>query len=180
MVWQDTRFSTPRSVTNPRKVDPIFLIDEIAFAQSTDGGHRWSKPIKINKTPTNIPFANRQAFLPAVGVAADGTVAVTYYDFRNNDPTSGKLETDYFAVFYQPGVGRITDPNAWGPELRLTDESFDMHLAPEVEGGQLSPSGFFLGDYTGLTTVGNEFVAAFSQSSGQDPANVFFCRFSLR
>jgi hypothetical protein len=180
VVWQDTRFSTPRPVTDPHNVNPTFLIDEIAFSQSTDGGRSWSQPIKINKTLTNIAFANRQAFLPAVAVAADGTVAVTYYDFRNNDPTSGQLGTDYFVVFHQPGIGRITDPNAWGPELRLTDETFDMHLAPEVEGGELSPSGFFLGDYTGLTTVGNEFVAAFSQSSGQDPANVFFCRFGLR
>jgi len=179
VVWQDTRFSTPRHSHDPRQVDPTLLIDEIAFAASTDGGHSWSKPIKINQTPTHIPLAHRQAFLPAVSVAADGTVAVTYYDFRHNDPQSGKLGTDYFAVFYQPTAGRITDPESWGPELRLTDATFDLHLAPGVEGGQLSPSGFFLGDYTGLTTVGNEFVAAFAQASGQESANVFFCRFSL-
>ena len=42
--------------------------------------------IKVNKTPTNIPIGNQQAFTPSVDVAADGTVAVTYYDFRNNTP----------------------------------------------------------------------------------------------
>ena len=52
----------------------------------------------MNQTPTTIPIGNQQAFTPSVDVAADGTVAVTYYDFRNNTPTPATLPTDYFVV----------------------------------------------------------------------------------
>ena len=31
-------------------------------------------------------------------MAADGTVTVTYYDFRNNTASPATLDTDYFAV----------------------------------------------------------------------------------
>jgi hypothetical protein len=53
-------------------------IDEILFSQSTDGGLSWSGPVKINKTPTDIPAGDQQAFTPTVKVASDDTVGVTY------------------------------------------------------------------------------------------------------
>ena len=90
-VWQDARFSG-------------FSHDEIAFSRSTDGGSSWSAPIKINKTPTNIPAGNRQAFTPTVRVAADGTIGVTYYDFRNNTDDAATLPTDYFIVHCHPSL----------------------------------------------------------------------------
>src|SRR5262249_23978126 len=71
-VWADGRFSG-------------FAHNDIAMSMSTDGGLIWSDPIKVNQTPTNIPAGNQQAFTPNVAVAANGTVAVGYYDFRNND-----------------------------------------------------------------------------------------------
>ena len=55
----------------------------------------------MNKTPTSIPVGNQQAFTPSVDVAADGTVAVTYYDFRNND-AAAPLWTDYWIVHCHP------------------------------------------------------------------------------
>ena len=70
VVWQDASFSG---------------VDEIALSMSTDNGHTWSLPIKVNQTPRSSTPANQQAFVAGVHVAADGTVAVTYYDFRNND-----------------------------------------------------------------------------------------------
>ena len=151
-VWQDARFSG---------------VDEVAFAQSTDGGFTWSTPIKINKTPTNIALGNRQAFTPSVDVAADGTIAVTYYDFRNND-AGADLKTDYFVVHCHPSTG-CTNPANWGNEIRLTNASFDMRQAPFARG-------FFVGDYEGLASDGNDFVAFFSQPHGSDPSSVFFRR----
>jgi len=156
-VWQDARFSN-------------FSYDEIAFAMSTDGGFTWTAPIKINQTPTNVPPGNRQAFTPSVHVAGDGTVGVTYYDFRNNttDPTT--LPTDYFLVRCQPSVTVSCATTAdWDHETRLTDASFDMRKAPVARG-------FFLGDYEGLGSAVNAFVAFFSMPHGADPASVFFRR----
>ena len=163
-VWQDARFSNNGNFSNPS-----LLIDEVAFSMSTDGGFTWSTPIKINKTPTNIALGNRQAFTPSVDVSADGTLAVTYYDFRNN--TSGvDLKTDYFVIHCHPSAGCTNSAN-WGNEIRLTNTSFDMRQAPLARG-------FFVGDYEGLASDGNDFVAFFSQPHGSDPSSVFFRRVS--
>ena len=161
-VWQDSRFSN-----NGNFSDPSLLIDEIAFAMSTDGGFTWSAPVKVNQTPTAIARGNRQAFTPSVTVAADGTIAVTYYDFRHND-SGADLKTDYFVIHCHPSAG-CTNSGNWGNEIRLTNTSFDMRQAPLARG-------FFVGDYEGLASDGNDFVAFFSQPHGSDPASVFFRR----
>jgi hypothetical protein len=126
-------------------------IDGVAFTESLDGGFTWTTPVKINQTPTNIPQLDQQAFIPTVAVAADGTVGVTYYDFRNN--TGGPtLPTDYWFVPGTPdGSGNIT----WGNEVRLTNKSFDFERAP------FSKYGKFLGDYQGRATAGNDFLEFF-------------------
>lgn len=156
-VWEDARFSG-------------YAYNSIALAMSTDGGNTWSAPIKINQTPTDIPPGNQQAFTPAVHVAADGTVGVTYYDFRNNDG-GPDLKTDYFAAHCHPTtMDACADPANWDVEQRLTDAPFDMRQAP-VAGG------FFVGDYEGLDAVGDDFGAFFSQTEADDPASVFFRRF---
>jgi hypothetical protein len=158
-VWQDSRFSN-----NGVFSDPALLIDEIAFSQSLDGGLTWSVPIKVNQTPTGIALADRQAFVPSVDVAADGTVGVTYYDFRNNTTAAGAL-TDHFIVHCHSAC---TSPGSWGNEVRLTTTSFDITKAP------LTGSGFFLGDYVGLASSGNDFVAFFAQAgSATDPSSIF-------
>jgi len=155
-VWMDARFSGGQH-------------DSIAFAQSLDGGFAWSGPIKVNATPTGIPSGNQQAFTPSVHVAADGTVAVTYYDFRNND-AAADLKTDYFVVHCHPLTATACAAAAnWGNEKRLTDTSFDMRQAPFAVG-------FFVGDYEGLASDGPDFLAFFSQPHGFDPSSVFFRR----
>lgn len=80
-VWMDGRFSGG-------------AYNDIALAMSDDGGRTWTAPVRVNQTPTDIPAADRQASYPSVAVAADGTVAVTYADFRFNTVARG-LPTDY-------------------------------------------------------------------------------------
>lgn len=155
-VWQDARFSG-------------FARDEIAFAMSTDGGFTWSAPTKINQTPAGIRSGNRQAFTPSVHVSADGTVGVTYYDFRN-DTAALPLLTDYFIVHcHESATVSCANAANWEVEVQLTDVSFDMRQAPLARG-------FFTGDYEGLTASVNKFGALFSQPHGSDPSSVFFRR----
>jgi len=155
-VWQDARVNDGGA-------------DGIALSRSTDGGLSWSPRVKVNKTPTNIPIGNQQAFTPSVDVAADGTVAVTYYDFRNNT-NAAPLPTDYWVVHCHPGVASTcTNASEWGNEVRLTDASFDMRQAPFA-------LGFFTGDYEGLASAGNDFGAFFGQTHGTDPGSIFFRR----
>jgi hypothetical protein len=147
LAWQDDRFLTA-TCTTPTGTIPI---DGIAFSQSTDGGVTWSAPIMINKTPANATNPCRQqAFVPAVVVASDGTVVVTYYDFRKDTNTPAGFEgTDYFAVFCASNCGKSS--GSWGNEVRLTDKSFNILYAPVARG-------HFLGDYMGLAANGADLV----------------------
>ena len=143
---------------------------DIAFTMSTDRGSSWSLPIPVNKAPMNIPVANRQAFIPAVAVAADGTIGVTYYDFRFNDPQPG-LPTDYWLVQCHPSPSvSPANPSNWGNEIRLTSRSFDLEKAwaPFLS--------YFIGDYETLTAIGNDFVTVFGQVDGDNVTSIFFRR----
>src|SRR5215211_8351201 len=152
VVWQDLRFG-PRS--------------SIAFSQSLDGGLTWSSPIKVNQTPPadpGEPAGNNQAFTPMVQVLDDGTVAVSYYDFRNNTADGGATTpTDAFVVHCHAAC---SDPASWGSETRVTDASFDSRKAPVARG-------FFLGDYEGLGSDGTAVFPFFAMTHGTDPASVF-------
>jgi hypothetical protein len=156
-VWVDARFNG-------------FQYNATAFSQSTDGGLTWSAPIQVNKTPTNIPLGNQQTITPNVAVANNGTVGVTYFDFRNPDNIASGLPTDYWIVF-GPGNQNLTNPSNWGGEQRMTDASFNIELAP-------FDNGYFLGDYMSLTAGGhdpNSFGALFTQAvSTADPTSEFF------
>jgi hypothetical protein len=156
-VWEDGRFSG-------------FQYNDIAFSMSNDGGVTWSEPIRINHTPLNLLPANRQAFLPSVAVAADGTIGASYYDFRFNDASPGAL-TDYWLVHCHPSAATpAASATSWVNELRLTDISFDIETAPDPG------LGYFVGDYEGLATVGTDFLATWAQPIGADLDSVFFRR----
>jgi hypothetical protein len=151
-VWQDARFNNMEA-------------DAIAFSQSTDGGFTWSAPIKVNATPTGIPIENQQAFTASVHVADDGTVGVTYYDFRNNT-AGGGTDTDHWLVHCHANctnVANWSENHVAGP--------FDSRRAPDA-------GGFFLGDYVGLDNVGNTFTPFFTQTTATDPANEYYAKVS--
>jgi hypothetical protein len=152
VVWQDSSFG-PRS--------------SIALTRSTDGGLTWSTPIKVNATPTNIPLGNQQAFTPMVSVRSDSTVAVSYYDFRNNTADGGATTpTDAFIVHCHAATEDCTSPSSWDEEIQTTNTSFDSRQAPVARG-------FFLGDYEGLGTDGTNFFPFFAISSSADHASIF-------
>lgn len=135
---------------------------------SSDAGLTWSIPIQVNQTPNSVPAIDRQAFSPTIAVAADGTVGVSYYDFRNNTAAPGAT-TDYWLAYAPAGT---TSSNAWG-EMRLTTTSFNLEQAPTRFGGDT-----WLGDYEGLAAAGNDFVAAWAMPDGSAVAqeSVFFRR----
>ena len=95
----------------------------------------------------------------------DGTVTVTYYDFRNNTEESSLL-TDAFAIHCHSATEDCSEASSWGDEVRLTNDSFDMKQAPFANGS-------FVGDYEGLDTDGTNFFPFWSMPAGGDPANIF-------
>ena len=84
------------------------------------------------------------------------------------------------AWFYVTGPATFRSPEKALPlalkavELGQTNHteyaSFDFETAPDFF------TGYFLGDYFGLATAGNDFLAVFGQTHGADPASIFFRR----
>ena len=135
IVWQD-------------HADNPFGDDLIMLSYSDDGGESWSAPQKINQTPSGT-FTD-QAFEPTVHVNDDGVVAVSYYDFRNDESGDGELTTDHWIVHSHDGGASWTEDHLAGP--------FDMHKAPYARG-------YFVGDYQGLDSQGSAFRALFTLAS---------------
>jgi hypothetical protein len=155
-VWEDGRFSN-------------FQYNDIAFSMSSDGGFTWSAPIRINQTPFNSAPLNRQAFYPVIAVGLDGTIGVTYYDFRFNTAAPG-VPTDYWLVKCHPSdAAPATNPANWGNEVRLTTTSFNLEALPFVI------DGFWFGDYLGLAPAGEGFISAFG-AVDQDGITSIFAR----
>lgn len=140
VAWQDARFSGGRR-------------DGIAFTQSGDGGQNWTAPVEINGDPAV------QAFTPAIAVSSDGTIGVTYYDFRANTVDPSTLPADAWLTVSNDGLN-WNEQQIAGP--------FDLDFAPDAEG-------LFLGDYEGLATAGSDFVPFFVQTENNrgDPTNVY-------
>jgi BNR/Asp-box repeat len=147
VVWQDARFSGGAR-------------DGIAASQSSDGGLTWSAPVQINGDPL-VP-----AFTASVHVRRDGTVGVTYHDFRSNTADPATLPTDTWLVRSRDGV-------TWR-ESRVS-KPFDMAKAP-VAGG------LFIGDYQGLVSIGPVFIPFYAKTTAGDDTsnrNDVFSHFAL-
>jgi len=113
-------------------------------ARSGDGGDTWSTPVSVDRDPSV------QAFLPTVSVNDDGTVGVLYYDFSNDVLEDEPLSTDVHLALFDHNL-------VFQDERRLTSESFDMRQMVLT-----GDRGYFPGDYVGLDSARNDFVAAFT------------------
>ncbi|MDJ0951173.1 MAG: sialidase family protein [Alphaproteobacteria bacterium] len=153
-VWQDSRFTG---------------FDQIAYAVSKDGGDTWSPTVRINQTPaTPANPLRQQAFIPSVEVTRSGAVAITYYDFRNDEDGTREL-ADHFMIICEDDDD-CDDPDEFEEEIRLTNESFDYREAAQTGGG------LFLGDYVGLEASRSDFLTFFQQSFPVKDADGFFRR----
>jgi hypothetical protein len=148
VVWCDSFGSTK---TNGK------VHSTMVFTQSTDGGLTWSPLARIDKS------GDSRAFVPSIAVASDGTVGVTYYDFRSNTPAPGAL-TDQWIVHCHPGLADCTDPANWTENHVFGP--FDLENAATA-------GGYFLGDYEGMTSVGTSFLPFFAAPTATDPDNTY-------
>ena len=117
--------------------DPLVArgFPRIVLSASVDEGITWSPSVQINRTPSNIPIGNQQAFWNSMTIANDGSVVIAYYDFRNwtgggiNDP----LQTDVWMDIYE----EVSDPHGGSTglglnflkEIRLTSTSYDARIS---------------------------------------------------
>ena len=150
VVWQDSRF-TGR--------------EQVALSKSEDGGLTWSPTKRVSTVG-----GTNQAFTPMVRVAdddgdadTDGTVAVTYYDFRNDSAATPGLTTNTWII-------RSTDGGDTFPAANeeAVGAPYDMRQAPDA-------LGYFVGDYEGLDWAGGGlkpgFKPFFVRSNDAMPTN---------
>jgi len=140
VAWEDGRFSG-------------LTVDGIAFTKSVDGGKTWAAPVQVNQAP------QARAFSAAIGVADDGTVAISYYDLRNDTADPSLLLANYWCIHSRDGGNTWSESAVSGP--------FNYLNAPlETFGNSL-----FLGDYQGLVASGKTFFTLFPVTNPTDGPN---------
>ena len=126
--------------------------NQIQLVRSTNRGRTWSAPTRVNGDPA-VP-----AFTPSIAVAENGDVGVTYYDVRTLQPGNTTTLPTSTWLTVSPRGGRHFDRE------RQIAPVFDFLQAPQA-------GGYFIGDYQGLTTVGNQFRAMFVTTNSGQPNN---------
>jgi hypothetical protein len=120
--------------------------DTNVYVTHSNGGVNWSKPVQVNDDGLGA-----YQFFPAIAVAPNGTVGLTFYDTRS-DPLNH--QTDQYFSFSVDG-GRT-----WSANTKVT-------TAPSDETGPHDPNQY--GDYEGLAAgATGVFVDAWTDSRARD------------
>lgn len=122
--------------------DPGSGLDQSFITTSSNGGATWSTPSLVNSD------TSQSAYTPAVQVAPDGTVGVTYYQM-DSAPTVGDEPTELF-IQKSTTPGSSTSPPTFGAPTQLGTE-FNGLAAPWA-------LGYFLGDYEALGANSSGFI----------------------
>ncbi len=123
-------------------------VTNIAVARSHDGGNSWQVAARVNDRGF---MKRRDCFMPAISVAPDGRIDLTWYD-RRNDPDNLRAEL-YYSYSIDGG-------KTWQPNVRLSD-SFD----PTAGYPRMSPK---IGEYhASFSTVDELRIAYTGTYNGQ-------------
>lgn len=107
---------------------------DVLFSRSTDNGRTWSAPVRVNDDP---PGDGANQFQPALAVAPDGVISVSFFDTRV-DPAHQRIDV-FLAQSRNGGVSFL-------PNVRVTTTSFDPAVDAPLDGSGAQ----FIGDYQGL------------------------------
>lgn len=161
-------------------------VSNVLLTASFDGGMTWSTPIQVNDNQSPV-----DEFQPNLAAAANGTVAVNFYDRRLACPAAETAEAvaaglaldrvnpnfpgtpPYGAAnycintsiqFYKPGLAPI------GHNIRISQHTWDPQLNAPFRFCSCDPTAVFIGDYFGITFSGTTSVTT-SVSTFDDGTN---------
>lgn len=171
------------------------------LTRSRDGGRTWTDPKAVGEplASTLVGLSGLPSGLN-VAVAGDGTVGVTLYDHRRDDPSDGEHTMDYWLRTSPNGGETWTETHLAGP--------FDQDSAPDNAGHSRESAAAtcdvepidtdchtygdgVLGDYNGLagtahgflangvlahSLLGADFVHPDPMAGSEDPTDLFFMR----
>lgn len=124
---------------------------DIYYIRSTDGGTTFSQPLKVNDDITGTTQIN-----PSVAVAGDGTVAIRWWD-RRNDTVNDSLTDVYMAFSKDNGA-------SFGKNFRITDHNWVFSPTETSD---------YHGDYDGLVADESNFYMSWSDERRGDQ-DVYF------
>ena len=114
---------------------------QVEVTRSTDGGNTWSAPV-----PVAPPSDTHDQAFPWLSVSSTGLVGLSWLDRRNDQ---ANVNYQAFAAISRDG-GQTFQPN-----IQLTTGFSNPDIGNET----------YMGDYTGNTWVGPNFIAAWMDSS---------------
>lgn len=86
IAWADGRTNRQPDLAAPFGT---YNYGDVVLSRSTDGGATWSVPAAVSPTPTGFKGAGRDQFSPSIAVNGAGTIALCYYDRRNDPQNNG-------------------------------------------------------------------------------------------
>jgi hypothetical protein len=129
LAWQDGRVNP-----QPDVVGGTYNFSGILLAKSSDNGATWTLPKEVSPTPPDFPGLGRDQFQPAAAVSQDGTLAVCYYD-RREDPQNNAV--DHFCSLSR-------DQGRSFHDLRQTAQSWPpIHFVDLLVFGDARTLGFY-------------------------------------
>jgi hypothetical protein len=129
---------------------------KVLVVHSDDGGKTWGRPHAVVSLPA-------QTLIPSIAVAQDGTLGLTWYDFRRDKRGDKALTTDYWFAYSRDHGRRWHRSHLAGP--------FDLRSSRRTA----RP----VGVYEGLAGLPHGFAATFIQASPRarfGAEDVFFAR----
>jgi hypothetical protein len=121
LTWSDGRDNPQVDVITP---NGLYNFADIVLAKSTDGGGTWSAPKAVSPTPSDFAGAGRDQFQANIGVNQNGTLAICYYDRRNDPLNMGidrfcSVSKDRGATFQDQRQTTATWPPVHGMDFLL-------------------------------------------------------------
>ena len=127
----------------------------VLLAESRDAGKTWTDPRTVVSEPN-------QVIVPTLAATADGTLGLSFYDFRDDKSGDDPLTTEFW-------FRRSSDGGRTWSEARVA-APFDLRTAVDA-------SGYMVGDYVGIAALPDGFANAFSMSrpaAQTGPNDVFY------
>lgn len=134
---------------------------DVRLVRSTDHAETWGAPLVVRASGT-------QMMTPTLAIAPDGTVAVTYYDIRNDALADRALWADFWVSQSRDGGASWQESHVAGP--------FDLAAAAKMT---VPAEGLMVGEYAGLVAVPDGFAASFAMSGAPATAgasDIFLAR----